>query len=366
MHLEELKLVDFKNYQEWSAQFHPKINCIVGPNGVGKTNILDAIYLLSFTKSYLNNVDSQLIHHGKEFFVVEGAYIRKEEKERIYCGFKKGQRKKLMRNKKEYERISEHIGLLPLVMISPYDRNLILEGSEIRRKFMDGVIAQFDKSFLDHLIRYNKNLAQRNTLLKYFAANRKFDRDTLEVYDMQLEEHGAYIHNARAEFMVDFQPLFQKLYADIADEKEAVSIEYRSQLKDKTTTELLREALQKDKVLQFTSVGAHKDDLKFKLDGYPLKKTGSQGQQKTFLIALKLAQFEFLSRLNGFKPLLLLDDIFDKLDSHRVRAIIEMVNDHRFGQIFITDTHPERTEQLVKEVNEESAVISIESFSDEK
>ena len=180
MNLQELKFVDFKNYGEWNGSFSPKINCIVGPNGVGKTNILDAIYLLSFTKSYLNNIDSQLIKHGSDFFVVEGTYSRKKEKEKIYCGFKKGQRKKLMRNKKEYGRISEHIGLIPLVMFSPYDRNLILEGSEIRRKFMDGVIAQFDRLFLDHLIRYNKSLSQRNTLLKYFAANRTFDAETLE------------------------------------------------------------------------------------------------------------------------------------------------------------------------------------------
>ncbi len=360
MNLQELKLVDFKNYGEWNGSFSPKINCIVGPNGVGKTNILDAIYLLSFTKSYLNNIDSQLIKHGSDFFVVEGTYSRKKEKEKIYCGFKKGQRKKLMRNKKEYERISEHIGLIPLVMFSPYDRNLILEGSEIRRKFMDGVIAQFDRLFLDHLIRYNKSLSQRNTLLKYFAANRTFDAETLEIYEAQMEEHGNYIYNARHKFMIDFLPLFQQLYADISNGGEQVSIVYKSQLQQSDLKTLLKEALARDKVLQYSSVGTHKDDLKFHLEGYPLKKTGSQGQQKTFLIALKLAQFEFLNRLNGFKPLLLLDDIFDKLDQDRVRAIIEMVNDHRFGQIFITDTHPERTEELVREVNEESTVISIQ------
>ncbi|NVK28919.1 MAG: DNA replication/repair protein RecF [Flavobacteriia bacterium] len=359
--ISNLHLLDFKNYPEANLTFSPKVNVFVGDNGVGKTNVLDAIHYLAVTKSYFNPVDSQNIRHDQPFMVIEGDFESDQGKDHIYCGVKRGQKKTFKKNKKDYERLADHIGEIPLVMISPADRDLILDGSEVRRKFMDGVISQSDKHYLDDLLSYNKALTQRNSLLKYFAKNGVFDSAQLEIYDEQLIERGHRIHERRSAFMEQMKPIMLEAYAMIAGEHEDVSINYSSKLNEMSMGEALKAALQKDRVLQYTSVGIHKDDLSFALKEYPLKKTGSQGQQKTFTIALKLAQFDFLKEITGRKPILLLDDIFDKLDEKRVESIISMVNDHRFGQIFITDTHAERTGGIVKRIAEESKVFSVTS-----
>ncbi|NVK05383.1 MAG: DNA replication/repair protein RecF [Flavobacteriia bacterium] len=356
-----LHLLDFKNYPEASLEFSPKVNVFVGNNGVGKTNVLDAIHYLSVTKSYFNPIDSQNIRHDQPFMVIEGEFESEGGTDKIYCGLKRGQKKVFSKNKKEYEKLADHIGEIPLVMISPSDRDLILEGSETRRKFMDGVISQSDRVYLDDLLNYNKALTQRNSLLKYFAKNNTFDSDQLSIYDEQLIERGTRIHDRRKQFMDQLAPIMLSAYSSIAQTDEPVSVEYASKLNEMDMRQALQDALQKDRVLQYSSTGIHKDDLAFKLRDYPLKKVGSQGQQKTFTIALKLAQFEFLKEVTGRKPILLLDDIFDKLDETRVEAIVSMVNDHRFGQIFITDTHEERTGGIVKRIAEESKVFSVEA-----
>lgn len=348
MFLQSLSLLNYKNFEAVNFDFDQKINCLVGENGVGKTNVLDSIYHLSFGKSYFNPITSQNIKHDADFFVVEGEFIKHKREEQIIVSAKRGQKKMIKRNNKPYEKFSEHIGFIPTVIISPMDRDLIIEGSETRRKFMDGVISQGDNLYLNNLINYGKILAQRNALLKYFAANHTFERDTLSIYDMQLQELGSVIYKKRKAFLEVFIPIFQKRYAGISQEKESVQLFYSSQLEENALSELLEENLQKDLALQYTSVGTHKDDLSFEIEGHPIKKFGSQGQQKSFLTALKLAQFDFMKELAQVTPILLLDDIFDKLDENRVSHIMEMVSSNQLGQIFISDTHPDRTEKVVK------------------
>lgn len=360
MHLQKLSLVNFKNISSELFDFDAKINCFVGNNGVGKTNVLDAIYYLSYTKSYFNAVATQNIKHGEEFFMIEGDYLVEEERlEKILCSLKKGTKKVVKRNGKAYEKFSDHIGNFPLVMISPSDRDLILEGSETRRKFMDGVISQQDRSYLQNLVNYNKVLSQRNALLKYFAANRTFDALNLKVYNEQLSELSIKIYDKRVWFLDAFAPIFKACYQEISNSKEEVDLLYKTQLHDKPLLDLFDEFVEKDRVLQYTSVGIHKDDLQFELNDYPIKKFGSQGQQKSYLIALKLAQFEFMKQLTGKKPILLFDDIFDKLDEHRVSQVINLVNKDHFGQIFISDTHGERTENVVKETQQPYKIFQL-------
>ena len=352
MYLKNLCLVDFKNYESAQLSFSSSINCFVGDNGEGKTNLLDAIYYLCFCKSYFNSIDSHNIRHKKPFFTLEATFDRNHLEEHIFCGVKKGHNKVFKRNKKEYERFADHIGLFPLVIVSPADRNLILEGSETRRKFMDGVISQSDKVYLQHHISYNKILSQRNALLKYFAANFTYDPITLGIYNEHLEDIGMKIYEKRCAFMEEFNPIFNSYYTAISGSKEKVELGYKSQLHDQSLASLLEENLTKDKILQYTTCGIHKDDLLFKIGDFPIKKQGSQGQQKTYLISLKLAQFDFIKNLVGKNPLLLLDDIFDKLDDKRVEAIVRLVSEQHFGQIFITDTHKNRTEDIVKKIDD--------------
>ncbi len=359
MFLKKLSLTNYKNFSSATFDFDSKINCFVGNNGVGKTNVLDAIYHLSFTKSYFNSIATQLIKHGEDFFVIDGEFERSERDEKIICSLKKGQKKLLKRNGKTYEKLSEHIGFLPLTMISPADSDLIIEGSETRRKFINLVISQADKEYLHTLISYNKTLLQRNSLLKYFALNNTFDEATLTVYNEQLHQYGSAIFNKRKQFLEAFIPIFKKRYNSISAEKENVSLSYQSQLFDSNLIDLLNQNLQKDKMLQYTSVGIHKDDLNFEIGNYPIKKFGSQGQQKSFLIALKLAQFDFIKEQANITPILLLDDIFDKLDADRVGQIISLVNEDDFGQIFISDTHAERTENLVKKIHQSYKMITL-------
>ncbi|QED37407.1 DNA replication/repair protein RecF [Antarcticibacterium arcticum] len=359
MYLKSLSLVNYKNFDSASFDFDAKINCLVGHNGVGKTNVLDSIYHLSFGKSYFNPVTSQNINHQAEFFVIEGNLEKNQREEHILVSAKRGQSKVIKRNNKPYERFSEHIGFIPAVMISPGDRDLILEGSETRRKFIDGVISQSDQKYLNALILYNKVVAQRNALLKFFAANSKFDRDTLEIYNSQMQEYGNILFEGRTAFLQEFIPIFDKRYAEITNSNEKVSLQYKSQLQEKPLHILLEENLQKDMVLQYTTVGLHKDDLSFEIDGHPIKKFGSQGQQKSFLIALKLAQFDFIKKINKASPILLLDDIFDKLDEQRVAHIVALVAGNELGQIFISDTHAERTEKVVKESNQTYKIFKL-------
>ncbi len=359
MYLKKISLFNYKNFSEANFEFDTKINCFVGKNGIGKTNVLDAIYHLSFGKSYFNPLAVQNIKHGEEFFVVDGEFEKNERTEQIVCSLKKGQKKILKRNGKQYEKFSDHIGFIPLVIISPADRDLIVEGSETRRKFVDSVISQLDTSYLLELIQYQKILNQRNALLKYFALNQVFEKDTLSIYNEQLNSLGQRIFEKRKEFITDFIPIFNKHHQAITGSEEKVQLVYESSLFEKDLLTLLEENLSKDRTLHFTSVGIHKDDLSFEIDGFPIKKFGSQGQQKSFLIALKLAQFEFIKKQSGVKPILLFDDIFDKLDETRVEKIIEMVNNDTFGQLFISDTHPERTEAIVKSTHQSYKIFNL-------
>lgn len=348
MILKSLSLLNYKNFESYTLECDTKINCFVGNNGIGKTNILDAIYHLAFGKSYFNPIASQNIKHGESFFVIEGLFEKDGADEKIVVSLKKGQKKVIKRNAKAYDKLSEHIGLIPLVIISPSDRDLIAEGSETRRKFMDSVIAQNDKIYLNDLINYNKVLGQRNALLKYFAINNTFNKDTLEIYNAQLTGYAKNIYKKRGEFLDTFIPIFKSRYDGISNGNETINLSYKSQLHEQSLKVLLEESLNKDKVLQHTSVGIHKDDLNLEIDDFPIKKFGSQGQQKSFLIALKLAQFDFIKQQSGYPPILLLDDIFDKLDANRVAQIVNLVNQDHFGQLFISDTHADRTEAVVK------------------
>lgn len=351
MVLKQISLVNYKNFESISFDFNDKINCFVGNNGVGKTNVLDAIYHLSNGKSYFNPVASQNINHKADFFVIDGSYLKEKRNEKVIISLKKSQKKIIKRNGKAYERFSDHIGFLPLVIISPADNDLISEGSETRRKFLDSIISQSNKTYLNTLIKYNKTLQQRNSLLKYFGINNTFNKDTLAIYNEQLSEFGGIIHKTRKEFVTVFTPIFLNKYKSLSNNNEEVTLKYKSQLENNSFSDLLKESLQKDKMIQYTSTGTHKDDLSFGISEYPIKKFGSQGQQKSYLIALKLAQFEFLKEKAKIKPILLLDDIFDKLDESRVSQLIELVNKDEFGQIFISDTHSERTEDIIKKTN---------------
>ena len=346
MLLKNLSLINYKNFESQDFEFDSKINCFVGANGIGKTNVLDAIYHLALGKSYFNPVATQNIRHEHDFFVIDGTFEKDERDEKIVCSFKKGAKKVIKKNGKAYDRLSDHIGLLPLVIISPADRDLIIEGSETRRKFMDGVISQSDKKYLQDLIKYNKVLSQRNSLLKYFAANQTFDATTLSVYNEQLAELGTPIFEKRAKFMKAFIPIFKSQYATISGDNEEVALTYESKLFDSGLLELLEKSLDRDRALQYSSTGIHKDDLSFTISGHPIKKFGSQGQQKSFLIALKLAIYQLIRQHKNILPILLLDDIFDKLDEMRTTQLIETVMGEHFGQIFISDTQLDRMRQI--------------------
>ena len=359
MFLKNLSLVNYKNFDSKSLDFDPTINCLVGKNGIGKTNILDAIYHLCFGKSYFNPVATQNIKHGSDFFMINGHFEKNDRQEKIVCSYKKGMKKVIKRNDKAYDKFSEHIGFLPLVIISPADRDLIVEGSDTRRKFIDGVISQSDKEYLQSLIKYNKILAQRNSLLKYFAINRTFDDKALTVYNEQLSTFGTLIFKKREQFLENFIPIFQEQYATISKKEEGVLLAYQSKLSENNLETLLKNALEKDRALQYTSVGVHKDDLDFTINGYPIKKFGSQGQQKSFLIALKLAQFHFIKEQAKTTPILLLDDIFDKLDENRVAQIVSLVDNDEFGQLFISDTHADRTEKVVSNINQSYKIFNL-------
>lgn len=348
MYLKKLNILNFKNYPEAEMEFSSRVNCLTGNNGEGKTNILDAIHYLSFCKSFFNSIDSQNILHEAPFFLIQGSYFANNSDEDIYCGLKRNQKKQFKRNKKEYQRLADHIGLFPLVMISPADSELITEGSESRRRFIDSVIAQFDRAYLEDLISYNKVLSHRNALLKQFADSRHFDIESLEIWDVQLIEYGTKVYEKRNNFINSFIPIFQKYYELISGGREHVGISYISHLNESTFNEALIKALKRDRAMEYSTVGIHKDELEFTINGYALKKFASQGQQKSFLIALKLAQFDFIKNIKNVTPILLLDDIYDKLDDLRVKQLMELVCGDNFGQLFITDTHPTRLAEIFK------------------
>ncbi|MEJ5993045.1 DNA replication and repair protein RecF [Pedobacter sp. Du54] len=361
MWLKNITLLNFKNYATAELSFSKTVNVFVGNNGAGKTNLLDAIHYLCLCKGYFNPIDSHQIKSNEDLFLVQGDFERKEKNEKITCGLKRNQKKQFKRNKKEYDKLANHIGLFPLVMISPYDVNIIMDGSEERRRFIDNVISQTDSNYLDELITYNKHLLNRNALLKQVALTRKLDVSLLEIFDAQLVNSGDKIFEKRKQFMAEFIPLFNTYYRFLTDDAEMVALTYQSQLNDQAFEQLLTNTIERDRIVERTTTGIHKDDLIFTISEMPLKRFGSQGQQKSFLIALKLAQYAYLQKFKGFKPVLLLDDIFDKLDDLRVHKLMEMVSHHDFGQIFITDTGKERVLSIFNAINVEVTLFEVES-----
>lgn len=363
MKIEELSLHQFKNHHHSEISFSSGINAFVGANGSGKTNILDAIHYLSMCKSYLNSIDKQNIEFNEKFFSISGIWKYDEKKYTVNCTYKLGAKKTVKLNKKEYEKLADHIGKFPVVFISPYDGDLINEGSELRRKWIDGIISQVDPAYLKCLQLYQKVLNQRNALLKNMAEHRLFDLESIEIWDAQLEKHGNQIHEVRASFLESFIPIFKRFYKEIANEQENVKIEYRSQLKDADFSKLLIEYHKKDSYTQYSNVGTHKDDLLFTIKGHPIKKFGSQGQQKSFVIALRLAQFDWLKTMKETSPILLLDDIFDKLDHERVQKLVSLVTTNFFGQVIISDTDKDRMVKLLKSLSIKSKLFETENGS---
>ena len=365
MYLLELSALNFKNHEETNLVFSDNINCFVGENGSGKTNLLDAIHYLSFTKSYFHNQDSLNIKHDELFLSVKGSFVKENNKDLVHCSIKKGSGKVVKRNGKRYNRLSNHIGLYPLVMISPTDTNLILEGSEVRRKYIDSVICQFDRLYLDSLISYNKLLLQRNAVLKHIYRGVS-SIDDLDLYDEQLEPLASQIFEKRQVFLKSLIPVVKSYYHKISNNKEKINLSYKSQLFDGDYKMLMQDSRERDCFLKYSSLGIHKDDFMFELDNHPIKKIGSQGQQKTFLMALKLAQFDFMKAVLGYKPMLLLDDIFDKLDHNRVEQIVKLVDNSHFGQIFITDTNAERSIDIFTKTEAEFKLFYVKNGEIEK
>ena len=364
MLLKELHILNYKNVREATLQFSDKINAFVGLNGQGKTNILDAIYYLSFTKSAYNAIDSQNIHHDEDMAMIQGRYINSDNDEIISCGIKRGVKKQFRRGKKDYKRLIDHIGLVPLVMVSPQDSELVVEGSDERRKFMDGVISQYSKTYLEHLTQYNVLLKQRNALLKQYAEQPEQLPDTLmEVLEQQMVSHAMPIYQARVQFIEQFVPYFQQVYSAISDDKEQVSLIYNSQLHDRDLLESLARTRSRDLILGWTSQGIHKDELEMMLGEYPLKRVGSQGQQKSYLLAMKLGQALYLKaeQILNAQPILLLDDIFDKLDCERVERIVQLVVGQQFGQIFITDTDRQHLTKILSQEQFEAQLFQVDN-----
>ncbi len=345
MILKRLSILNYKNIEQADLELSPNVNCFIGQNGMGKTNLLDAIYYLSFCKSATNPIDSQVMRHDAEFFMVQGLYdMGQGDEEEIYCGMKRRQKKTIKRNKKAYQRFSEHVGFIPLVMVSPSDNELILGGSEERRRFMDVAISQHDKEYLTQLINYEKALQQRNALLKQ---EEEPDAELLSLWEEMMAQAGEVIYERRRDFIEGLTPIFQHFYSQISGESETVSLTYSSHGDRGPLLETIAKGRAKDRIMGYSLHGTHKDDLVMQLDGYPIKREGSQGQNKTYLIALKLAQFDYLRRLGSKVPILLLDDIFDRLDASRVEQIIRLVSSDTFGQIFITDVNRGHLDRIV-------------------
>jgi DNA replication and repair protein RecF len=361
MYLHSLSLLNFKNIGEAEIEFSPRINCLVGNNGVGKTNLLDAIHYLCLCKSYFNPVDTQNIRHKHEFALIQGRFVADNDTDDVLCSIHHNRSKVFKRNKKEYNRLAEHIGLFPVVMISPEDSSLIMEGSEERRKFLNSVISQYDRRYLEDMIHYNKLLAQRNKILRDLGGLHGSGEDMMEIYEEQMMPQAQRIFNSRSGFTDKMIPVFRKYYHQIAPDREEVDLHYHSQLTDHDFLSLMKASREKDRMMQYTTQGIHKDDLMLQLNGYPLKKTGSQGQQKTFLVTLKLAQYDFIREMNRTSPILLLDDVFDKFDESRVFQIIKLVSDEHFGQIFITHTDEGKMQSILREMNTDYKLFRVDN-----
>ncbi|MFO7791194.1 MAG: DNA replication/repair protein RecF [Bacteroidales bacterium] len=360
MHLKHIFILNYKNIREFETSFSPRFNCFLGKNGAGKTNLMDAIYYLSFTKSHFNAIDRQNIRHGEDMFVIEGLYKIKDKETNMLCGLKRHGKKQIKRDGKPYEKFSEHIGNLPLVFITPSDTEMIHLGSDLRRKFIDGIISQYDKHFLKQLINYNRALEQRNALLKKISPENPYDEDALIIWDERLHASGTYIYNKRKEAINALIPIFNHYYSAISGKSEEVNITYNSSLHDIPMNALLEENRKKDLLFQHTTSGIHRDDLAFKLNDHALKKTGSQGQQKTLIIALKLAQYDFIHQTMKIPPILLLDDIFDKLDGFRINQLVNLLSDNKYGQVFFSDTSNERLPELLKHIEVDVRIFNIE------
>ncbi|MCG8308000.1 MAG: DNA replication/repair protein RecF [Cytophagales bacterium] len=361
MHLENLYLVNFKNYELANIDFSKYINALVGENGSGKTNLLDAIHFLSISKSAFNSVDNQCIRHNESFYSIIGRFSIREKQSTVSNSLTHGKRKKISIDKNPIEKAADLIGMFPVVLIAPNDHALITEGGETRRKFFDVMISQFNKSYLLNLIDYNHALKQRNKLLKQFAEHGNIDHDLLEPYDKILISLGKDISEIRCAFCDVFLPKIKKHYSYLSNAKESIDLIYQSHFQKDDFQESYKASFQKDLVLQRTNTGIHRDDYVFKMDGFQIKKFGSQGQQKSFLIALKLAQFDIVREEKGFKPILLMDDIFDKLDDFRIQKLTEMIEHHEFGQVFITDARPERSSHFLEKLNIEWRAITIDN-----
>ena len=356
MILKRISILNYKNLEQVELNFSAKLNCFFGQNGMGKTNLLDAVYFLSFCKSAGNPIDSQNIRHEQDFFVIQGFYEAMDgTPEEIYCGMKRRSKKQFKRNKKEYSRLSDHIGFIPLVMVSPADSELIAGGCDERRRCMDVVISQYDK---ESLIRYNKALVQRNTLLK---SEHPIEEELFLVWEEMMAQAGEVVFRKREAFISEFIPIFQSFYSYISQDKEQVGLTYESHARNASLLEVLKESRVRDKIMGYSLRGIHKDELNMLLGDFPIKREGSQGQNKTYLVALKLAQFDFLKRTGSTVPLLLLDDIFDKLDASRVEQIVKLVAGDNFGQIFITDTNREHLDRILYKVGSDYKMFRVES-----
>ncbi len=360
MYLDKIKIKNYKNLKNIELSISPKINCLIGKNGAGKTNFLDTVYFLSNTRSYFNRTDSKNINYNSDYFYIEGDLKKEDDINTISGAFSSKKGKKFKLDGNIYKKLSEHYGKFPVVIITPYDINIILEGSEIRRNFIDSIISQYNKKFLQNLIDYKKILNQRNSLLKKFAENKTFDANMIEMFDYKLTKLNPLIYEERKNFVKDFIPIFKNYYHKISGSNENIDIKYKTQLKVNNFGKLLSENLKKDLILQRTTVGIHKDDLNFTIDANALKKNGSQGQQKTFLTALKFAQSDFTKKHTNICPILLLDDIFDKLDASRVENVVKIVSNNNFGQIFITHTDNDKLKNILKPANVNYSIYEVE------
>ena len=359
MLIEKLQIANFKNYEAANLDFSSKINVLIGRNGSGKTNLLDAIYYLSFTRSAFNSSDYQNIRHGENNFFVKGSIRLDDRAHELLCGIQTGQKKNFRENGAEYQKMSDHIGKYPVVLMAPDDVDLIREGSESRRKFFDSIISQIDKVYLENLIRYNHFVKQRNGLLKMFYESGTTDWIALESYDQGLAPLGTALYNRREVFVQEFLPVFRKYYNFLVDERETAYLEYSSGLRNTPFSEGLLKSRNKDLELQRTSFGIHRDEFEFRLGDGDMKRLGSQGQQKSFVVALKLAQFDIIKNHKGFDPVLLMDDIFDKLDDDRITRLLELIKGD-LGQLFITDARPDRTQDLLRQVDLSASVFAVE------
>jgi DNA replication and repair protein RecF len=362
MQLKTLQLIDFRNYAEARVDFSPKINVLTGRNGSGKTNLLDAIYYLSMTRSAVSPADNYCVRQGQQQFFIRGTLEVAGDTRELSVGFQSGSRKVFRDNGSEYQKISDHIGKYPVVLVAPDDTDLVREGSDARRRFFDSILSQIDRAYLDALIQYNQAMRQRNSLLKMFAENNQFDSVAIDVYNELLIRHGSFIYRRRLEFVEEYRPVFRRYYNLIVSDEDA-GLQYNSELNGISFQEGLATRQSRDLALQRTTFGIHRDDYHFTLGEGDLKRLGSQGQQKSFVIALKLAHFDLVRKRKGFPPMVLLDDIFDKLDDFRIERLLKLIREDEFGQLFITDARPERTTAILKNAGMDASFFKVEHNS---